>query len=96
MRHAEGHVGLLGLHTELVKQAAEQGIGGVIEDHEARVDGDLTAIFIGTVDRIRVPADVARGLEDRQIKLPMQKVSAAKAGDASSDDGETGAGHSRD
>ena len=49
----------------------------MVEHHEARVDITLTVIFQHR-DRVSVPADVARGLEDRQIDTSMQKWAVAR------------------
>ena len=76
VRHAEGHVRLLRLDAKFIKQPAQQRVGVVIEHHETRVDRHLARVLRHR-DRIRMPADVARGLEDRQVILPMQKVSTA-------------------
>ena len=40
-RHAEGHVRHLGLDAEMFEQCDEIGIGRVVEDDEAGVDGRL-------------------------------------------------------
>ena len=76
VRQAEGHVRAFRLDAQLPKQAAEQGIRLVVEDHESRVDGQIDTVLLDR-DGVRVPADIAVRFKERQVEFAVEKMGAA-------------------
>ena len=88
---AEGHFGLLRGDVEFLEEADEVRIGGVVEDHEAGVDGDGAPGFVDG-DGVGVAAGVVVLLEEGEVVMRMKEMGGSEPGDAGADDGDFGHG----
>jgi len=83
--YGEGHLARLGCDAKLFEQRQEVRISAMIEDDEARVDGEGAALVLHLV-RVRVTAHVRRGFEDRDVMIGPQMMCGDIARDAAADD----------
>ena len=68
-------------------------VGLLIEDHKTGVDRHgPSGRSLFRIHGVGVPSNVGVGLEDRDVVVPVQKMSTAQTGYAGADDGD--AGHS--
>jgi len=92
--HAERHIGLLRGDAELAEESGEERISRVVKHHEPGVDGHRApGAGLPGGDGVGVATNVVGSLKQREVEVALQKVSAAKTGDAGADDGETRLGH---
>src|SRR5680860_9082 len=93
-RDAHAHLCGPGRHVELLEQAAEQGIGQVVENDEPRVDRCGRAVAHRDVMGVRMPADARVGLEERDVVGALQEVGGSETRHSATDDRDGGS-HSR-
>ena len=80
--HRHRHVGLLGLHPELVEEPQQVRVGALVVHDEAGVDGDAVD-HVG----VRVATQPGVGLVERDPGLTAEHVCGRQPGDPAADDG---------
>ena len=82
---AEAHRAVPIGHLQLLEQAHEERIGGVVEHHEGGIEAHgLSAV--GHRHRVRVSADVVVLLVESEVEPLVQEMAACEAGRAGADD----------
>ncbi len=89
--HREAHAALLGGDAKFREQPDEIRVGAVVEDDESCVHLPAPAGLLDGVC-VRVAAEVARRLVERDVVLAVQSVRGDVAGDATADDCDLHAG----
>ncbi len=83
--HREAHAALLGGDTQFLQKPDEIRVGAVVEYDETGVHLPAAAALFDGV-RVRVAAEVARRLVERDVVFPVQPVCGDIAGNATADD----------
>jgi hypothetical protein len=79
--HAEAHLARQRAHAEPREETRERGIGAVVEDDEAGIDGAWPGAEIHG-DGVGVAADAIRGLEHGDLVFAREQIRSDQAGDA--------------
>ena len=88
MADAQGHLAWLGLNVQFPEEAAEIRVGDLVEDDEAGIDRDLTALLVHG-DRVGVAAGTLP-VEEGDLRFVAQIPCAGETRDPGADDGDTG------
>lgn len=83
----EAHIAVLRVYFQHIQQAAEVGVGSIVEDHEPGIDVVRLAVELAS-DRVTVAAWIAACLEKRDVVIAMQQSGNQVATDATPDDGD--------